>query len=203
MTSMQQQNTHTGTGRGLASMRVVLAAMAWAVLGSATAPLYAQDKPTDAQRTEWFRQARFGMFIHWGIYSVPAGEWQGGKNHAEWIMLTGKIPSAEYEKFATQFNPVKFNGESIYGTTASPLAQTPWGRCTAKPDKLYLHVFDWPSDGRLLVPGLRSKVTKAYLPTARDQPCQITQDTEQATVTVPQKAPDPIDSVVVLEIEGK
>jgi alpha-L-fucosidase len=453
MTGMQQHNTHTGAGRGLASMRVVLVAMAWAVLGSATAPVYAQDKPTDAQRTEWFRQAKFGMFIHWGIYSVPAGEWKNGKDHAEWIMLTGKIPSAEYEKFATQFNPVKFNaqewvqlakdagmkylvitskhhdgfsmfdskltdydimqatpfgrdpmkelasacnlaglkfcfyhsvvdwhhpefpakysqsgwhgnpnpdadlekyvaymkgqvrellsnygpigimwfdgggsfdrqpmadlvhareiidmihqvqpmcivndrlglpadygtpeqeipgqapkklfevcmtlndhwgynkyddhwkspetvirnladiagkggnyllnvgptaegtipegsvrtlrevgkwmsvnGESIYGTTASPLAQTPWGRCTAKPDKLYLHVFNWPSDGRLLMPGLRSKVAKAYLLAAKDQPCQVTQADEQVTVSVPQKAPDAIDSVVVLETESK
>ena len=203
MTGMQQQSTHTGTGQRPVLTHVVLAAMAWAVLGLGAASMYGQDKPSDAQRTEWFRQARFGVFVHWGIYSVPAGEWQGGKNHAEWIMLTGKIPSAEYEKFATQFNPVKFNGESIYGTTASPLAQTPWGRCTAKPDKLYLHVFNWPGDGRLLVPGLRNKVSKAYLLAAKDQPCQITQNNEQVTVTVPQKAPDPIDSVVVLEIEGK
>jgi type 1 fimbria pilin len=53
------------------------------------------------------------------------------------------------------------------------------------------------------VPGLRNKVSKAYLLAARDQPCQITQDDAQVTVTVPQKAPDPINTVVVLEIEGK
>ncbi|MGD9519294.1 MAG: alpha-L-fucosidase [Armatimonadota bacterium] len=62
-----------------------------------------------ARRMAWFNEARFGMFIHWGIYSVPAGEWKGNKGHGEWIMLSGNIPSPEYEKFAAQFNPVQFN----------------------------------------------------------------------------------------------
>jgi alpha-L-fucosidase len=430
-----------------------MSGLVWVLLALAAVPMPAQDVATSEKRTEWFRQAKFGLFIHWGIYSVPAGEWKGGKNHAEWIMLTGKIPSAEYEKFATAFNPVKFNarqwvqlaqdagmkyvvitskhhdgfcmydskltdydivqatpfgrdpmkelasacneaglkfcfyhsvvdwhhpefpakysqsgwhgdpnpnadleeyvaymrgqvrellsnygpvgilwfdgggsfrgqpmaelihareiidmihqiqpmcivndrlgtpadygtpeqhipgqapkrlfevcmtlndhwgynkyddhwkspetvirnladivgkggnyllnvgptaegiipegsvrtlrevgkwmaanGESIYGTTASPFAKTPWGRCTAKGRNLYLHVFNWPSDGRLLVPGLRNKVTQAYLLTAKDQPCNVTQADEQAIVTVPREMPDPIDTVVVLEIEGE
>lgn len=60
-------------------------------------------------RMEWWRDARFGMFIHWGIYSVPAGIYQGESGHAEWIMETAKIPVSEYEKYASQFNPVKFN----------------------------------------------------------------------------------------------
>ena len=49
--------------------------------------------------------SKFGLFIHWGIYAVPAGEWKDRKDHAEWIMLTGNIPSAEYEKFATRIQP--------------------------------------------------------------------------------------------------
>jgi len=57
----------------------------------------------------WFRDARFGMFIHWGVYSVPAGEWKGGTNHGEWIMESGKIPVSTYETFSDQFNPVKFD----------------------------------------------------------------------------------------------
>ena len=60
-------------------------------------------------RMAWWREARFGMFIHWGLYAVPAGEWKGNTNHAEWILTTAQIPVAEYEKFAPQFNPVKFN----------------------------------------------------------------------------------------------
>ncbi len=426
--------------------------LAWALLLWAAWPVHAQDAASQEKRTEWFRQDKFGMFIHWGIYSVPAGEWKEGKDHAEWIMLTGKIPSAEYAKFATQFNPVKFNaqewvqlakdagmkylvitskhhdgfcmydskltdydimqstpfgrdpmkelasacnlaglkfcfyysvvdwhhpefpatysqrgwhgdpnpnadlekyvaymkgqvrellsnygpigimwfdgggsfrgqpmaelvhaqeiidmihklqpmclvnnrlglpadygtpeqripgqapkqlfevcmtlnrhwgynkydqdwkspetvvrnladiagkggnyllnvgptaegtipdgsirtlrevgkwmkvnGDSIYGTTASPFAKTPWGRCTAKSGKLYLHVFEWPGDGKLAVPGLKNQVSKAYLLSARDKPCAATAGNEQVTVAVPQEMPDKIDTVVVLEIQG-
>src|SRR5262245_5528532 len=60
-------------------------------------------------RLEWFRQATFGMFIHWGIYAVPAGEWEGKTNYAEWFQLQTKMPSSEYEKFAAQFNPTQFD----------------------------------------------------------------------------------------------
>src|SRR5438034_4869945 len=63
------------------------------------------------RRMAWFREARFGMFIHWGLYSVAAGEWNGKPvpGAGEWIMQTGKIPVSEYEKLVPQFNPVKFN----------------------------------------------------------------------------------------------
>jgi alpha-L-fucosidase len=60
-------------------------------------------------RMDWWSQARFGMFIHWGLYSIPAGEWKGSTNHAEWIRTTAQIPLSEYDKFVGQFNPVKFN----------------------------------------------------------------------------------------------
>jgi alpha-L-fucosidase len=69
------------------------------------------------RRMEWFNEARFGMFIHWGVYSVPAGQWQGkpARSGGEWIMETEKIPVSEYEKFAPQFNPVKFNAKEWVG----------------------------------------------------------------------------------------
>jgi alpha-L-fucosidase len=38
------------------------------------------------KRMAWFREARFGLFIHWGVYSVPAGEWDGKKNYGEWFL---------------------------------------------------------------------------------------------------------------------
>ncbi len=64
-------------------------------------------------RMAWWREAKFGMFIHWGVYSVPAGFYHdkpvGGIG--EWIMNKGKIPRAEYQDFAKQFNPVKFNAD--------------------------------------------------------------------------------------------
>lgn len=64
-------------------------------------------------RMEWWRQARFGMFIHWGLYSVPAGVWKGEKipGIGEWIMASANIPRDEYEKLADQFNPIHFNAQ--------------------------------------------------------------------------------------------
>jgi alpha-L-fucosidase len=64
-------------------------------------------------RTSWFRDAKFGMFIHWGLYSEAAGQWDG-KNYygiGEWLMNRAKIKTTEYEKLAERFNPVKFNAE--------------------------------------------------------------------------------------------
>jgi alpha-L-fucosidase len=62
------------------------------------------------ERTEWFREARFGMFIHWGVYAVPAGEWQGKTmiSIGEWIMRYKKIPVAQYKSFATDFTAAKY-----------------------------------------------------------------------------------------------
>jgi alpha-L-fucosidase len=59
----------------------------------------------------WWREARFGMFIHWGVYSVPAGIYKDKPvaGIGEWIMNRGKIPCAEYQAYAKDFNPVKFN----------------------------------------------------------------------------------------------
>ena len=78
--------------------------------------IQAQDftKETKQQRDarmKWWRDARFGMFIHWGLYAIPAGEWNSKKNHGEWIRTTAQIPLEEYDKFVQQFNPVKFNAE--------------------------------------------------------------------------------------------
>jgi alpha-L-fucosidase len=63
------------------------------------------------QRMEWWREARFGMFIHWGLYAVPAGEWDGKTHHGEWIQTTAQIPVPTYEKFLDDFNPVKFDAD--------------------------------------------------------------------------------------------
>jgi alpha-L-fucosidase len=75
--------------------------------------LHAQTNAND-QRMEWWREARFGMFIHWGVYAVPAGTYQGQKidRIGEWIMNRGKIPVKEYQSFAKEFNPVKYDPEA-------------------------------------------------------------------------------------------
>jgi alpha-L-fucosidase len=67
------------------------------------------------ERMGWWREARFGMFIHWGLYAIPAGEWKG-KTYpqiGEWIMLNAKIPHPEYQQLAKQFNPQKFNAREV------------------------------------------------------------------------------------------
>lgn len=70
-----------------------------------------ESKEAYEARMKWWHDARFGMFIHWGAYSVPAGEYHGKiyPGLGEWLMNDAKIPRAEYEKFAKQFNPVKFD----------------------------------------------------------------------------------------------
>jgi alpha-L-fucosidase len=60
-----------------------------------------------------FDENKFGMFIHWGLYAIPAGEWKGQsiRGIGEWIMFRAKIPVQEYAQLAKQFNPVKFNAD--------------------------------------------------------------------------------------------
>jgi len=81
---------------------------------SATVPAQSAEELKE-KRLEWFRDARFGMMIHWGLYSVPAGEWKGKPiaGLGEWIMNRAKIPVKEYEQLAPQFDPEKFNAEEI------------------------------------------------------------------------------------------
>src|SRR5690242_3035861 len=65
------------------------------------------------QRIAWWRDARFGMFIHWGVYSQAGGEWKGKRvsGYAEHLMRKERISRAEYLQLAHRFNPVKFNAE--------------------------------------------------------------------------------------------
>jgi alpha-L-fucosidase len=65
----------------------------------------------DSERTRWFREARFGMFIHWGVYAVPAGEWQGRPipGIGEWIMKNAKIPVADYKALAPAFTATNYD----------------------------------------------------------------------------------------------
>jgi len=70
--------------------------------------------PARDQRMKWWREARFGMFIHWGVYAQLAGVYDGreqARGGAEWIMNRMKIPVASYQAFAKQFNPIKFDAE--------------------------------------------------------------------------------------------
>ena len=74
---------------------------------------WTESMKTHESRIAWWREARFGMFVHWGVYSLPGGEWKGKKinGYAEHLMRKERIPRAEYLQLAHQFNPVKFNAD--------------------------------------------------------------------------------------------
>ena len=83
-----------------------------------------QDTESEAQRDarmEWWRNARFGMFIHWGLYSIPAGTWNGKQVDfiGEWIMNSASIPVADYKALAKNFNPTAFNAHDIVALAKS------------------------------------------------------------------------------------
>src|SRR5437868_6202616 len=81
-------------------------------------PVAAQEQrpadPAREARLAWFRDAKYGLFIHWGLYAIPAGQWKGQTipGIGEWIMNRAKIPVTEYAQLAKQFNPVKFDADA-------------------------------------------------------------------------------------------
>lgn len=81
------------------------------LIGSVLAQPQAESPEAFAKRTRWWREAKFGMFIHWGIYAVPADatDLHGRKTIAEWYMSNKQMQVRDYEKFAKKFNPVQFN----------------------------------------------------------------------------------------------
>jgi len=114
----------------------------------------------------------------------------------------GLIPGPSVERLRAMGKWLKQNGEAIYGATAGPLSKAPaWGRVTQKPGKLYLHVFAWPQDGKLVVTGLSGKnVTTAYLLADPGRaPLAVSDGPDGVVVALPEKAPDAVASVVVLE----
>ena len=118
----------------------------------------------------------------------------------------GEIPPPSIERLKQVGAWMRANGQAIYGTTASPFRKLSWGRCTKKLSvdgaTLYLHVFDWPENGELLVPGLRNTVRSAAL--LADGTKLVAQSTDAGiAVQIPAQVPDSIATVVVLEVAGK
>ncbi|MBI3280222.1 MAG: alpha-L-fucosidase, partial [Acidobacteria bacterium] len=123
------------------------------------------------------------------------------------LLNVGPTPDGRIQdEFVTRLNAMgawmKVNSESIYGTTASPFARLPFfGRATAKGSTVYLHVFQWPLDGNLRVPGLKNKVVSARLLTAPGA-LRTSRDGEDVIVRLPAEAPDEVASVVELKLDG-
>lgn len=114
----------------------------------------------------------------------------------------GSIPEATVNIFREVGPWVERNSESIYGTTANPFGELPWGYCTVKGSRLYLFVRDWPSDGKIELQGLKNKVNSAFLLKDQSERLSFTRNEEQIVIQVPSEPPDNPLSVVVLELDG-
>ena len=118
-----------------------------------------------------------------------------GGNYLLNVGPTGKgiIPAGAVADLQAVGAWMKVNGDSIYGTSASPLAAQPgWGRVTRKGDLVYLHVFNWPAGGKLSVTGLNIK--QAWLLADAEKKALAIDGGE---IELPGKAPDAMDTVVV------
>jgi alpha-L-fucosidase len=119
----------------------------------------------------------------------------------------GVFPTESIERLRDIGTWMKVNGEAVYGTHPSPFKSLAWGRCTQKPipggTRLYLHVFDGPADGQLVVPGLLSDPKKAYLLADPKKALSVTRKEDALIIKIPRPAPAAVDTVVVLEVAGR
>jgi alpha-L-fucosidase len=116
----------------------------------------------------------------------------------------GIIPDPSVEILNAVGDWMQRNSESIYGTAPSPFPyELPWGYCTRKGSRLFLHVFDWPENGRLSLSGLNNEIHSANSLLDPEVALSVHRDeTGVVTIGLPAEPPDAINSVLVLEIAG-
>lgn len=120
----------------------------------------------------------------------------------------GTIPTPSVERLKTIGEWMQRNGEAIYGTTPTPFKYLPWGRCTQKTfgetTRLYFHVFEWPKNGKLFIPGLLNSIQQAFILSAPDKKMlQVKQVQDGVEIRVPFQPPHPFVSVIAVDILGK
>jgi alpha-L-fucosidase len=118
----------------------------------------------------------------------------------------GEFPQESIDILAKMGQWMKVNGEAVYETRASPWGIYDWGRCTKKESKngtiLYFSVFKWPADGKLVITGLPNKVVSAKLLAGGISVKSATGKDGVLTISLPSAAPDPIATVVKVEVKG-
>ncbi len=116
----------------------------------------------------------------------------------------GIIPDPSVEILNAVGDWMQQNSESIYGTSPSPFPyDLPWGYSTREGNRLFLHVFDWPENGRLSLSGLNNEVEIAYSLLNPEVALSVERDeTGGLSIDLPAEQPDAINSVIVLEIDG-
>jgi alpha-L-fucosidase len=119
----------------------------------------------------------------------------------------GEFPQESIDILSKMGAWMNVNGEAVYGSKASPWGLFDWGRCTKKETKtgttLYFSVFNWPEDGKLTIPGIPNKVASAVLLANGAKVNAVTSKDGVLTLTLPKSAPDPIASVIKVEVKGK
>jgi len=114
----------------------------------------------------------------------------------------GIIPEVCQQNLREMGAWLNLNGDAIYGTQASPFPFLSWGRATRKGQTLYLHIFDWPKDGKLVVP-FSNKITKAVLLADSKTSLKVTNGKEKSNIQLPAYAPDKIAAVIAVNFEGE
>ena len=175
--------------------------------------------PTGLPGIDW--ETCMTMNDHWG-YNKNDNNWKSSKDLLQKLAdITSKggnfllnvgptdeglFPPESVERLHEMGNWMKVNSESIYGTSASPFENLEWGRCTQRKiyggTRLYLHVFDWPKNSILLIPGITNGFNKAYLLSDPDKEIKINRNGVDLALSVPKTVPDKINSVIVLDIDG-
>jgi alpha-L-fucosidase len=106
-------------------------------------------------RMAWWREARFGMFLHWGLYSILAGKWQDDERWAEWIRHNAKIPIQEYDRLRERWNPTEFDPDA-------------WAAMAHRAGMQYAVLTTKHHDGFCLWPSAATDFDVASTPSGRD-----------------------------------
>ncbi len=138
--------------------RLVLIAFIIISFGCAARP--AHHEPSPDARLDWWREARFGLFVHWGLYAVPAGRWGESTGHGEWIRETARIPVSEYDKLLARFDPRAFDADI-------------WARLADEAGMEYIVITTKHHDGFALFDSAVSEFDVAATPWKKDVMAEI------------------------------